>query len=347
MENVATTKPQISVIIPVYNAEKTVDHCISSVIDQTLSLGSGDVELLLVDDGSTDNSLQVCQSRADGIEGIRVIHKSNGGVSTARNAGLDQARGRYVCFLDSDDQLMPDALSIALETAENHDADMVAFGYQSIFPTSDTGARQPDNHCIAKTITCTISKPPTAEQYNTIAELEESLYLFQCWGKLFRREWIGTARFNTDISYGEDTAFLFQLFQQRPHTKLTAIPDILYLYSETSTGLAAGFTLNKPHDIQWQHGIRLSFYDLDSLTDTHKTALFIRLANDVLWAIDSIKRAPRSVTQKQKIEYIDQLEFSPYTKYYHKGLKQAWAGKEVKILYRLNVRFLWKFYIRH
>lgn len=87
--------PKISVIVPVYNAEKYLHRCIDSILAQTFA----DFELLLIDDGSTDKSGEICDEYADKDARIRVFHKANGGVSSARNVGLDNALGEYICFV--------------------------------------------------------------------------------------------------------------------------------------------------------------------------------------------------------------------------------------------------------
>ena len=99
MEN---NNPTISVIVPVYNAEKYLSRCIDSILVQTFTC----FELLLVDDGSTDCSGRICDEYAKRDTRIRVIHKENGGVSSARNLGLDNAKGEWICFCDSDDLLL-------------------------------------------------------------------------------------------------------------------------------------------------------------------------------------------------------------------------------------------------
>lgn len=96
---------KLSVIVPVYNAEKYLDRCIQSIINQTYS----NIELLLVDDGSKDSSAKICDDYALTDKRIRVFHKENGGVSSARNMGLDMATGYYVAFVDADDYLFPKA----------------------------------------------------------------------------------------------------------------------------------------------------------------------------------------------------------------------------------------------
>ena len=94
-------KPSVSVIVPVYNAENTLRACVDSVLAQT----AADFELILIDDGSRDASGLICDAYAEQDERIRVIHQKNAGVSAARNAGMDQARGEYVLVVDSDDSM--------------------------------------------------------------------------------------------------------------------------------------------------------------------------------------------------------------------------------------------------
>lgn len=99
---------KISVIVPIYKAEKTLSKCISSILEQSLP----DFELLLIDDGSSDASSSICEDWADRDERIRVFHQQNAGVSAARNKGLVEATGEYVCFVDSDDWVKTDYLKI-------------------------------------------------------------------------------------------------------------------------------------------------------------------------------------------------------------------------------------------
>lgn len=113
--------PYISVIVPVYQAEKTLDRCIRSVLEQVYS----DYEIILVDDGSRDGSAAVCDGYAAEDSHVRVIHQANAGVSGARNAGIAAAQGQYLLFLDSDDALMPNALDVYAEMSDHGRYDVV------------------------------------------------------------------------------------------------------------------------------------------------------------------------------------------------------------------------------
>ena len=105
----------VSIIVPVYNVEKYLEECLDSIINQTYS----DLDVILVDDGSTDSSPDICERYAEKDNRIRVIHKNTGGASSARNIGLDYAQGEYVYFMDSDDYLEKDAIDLLVRTAED------------------------------------------------------------------------------------------------------------------------------------------------------------------------------------------------------------------------------------
>lgn len=114
---------KISVVIPVYNVEAYLRECVDSVLAQTLQ----DYEIILVDDGATDSSGAICDEYARQDARIRVIHQPNGGLSAARNTGLDAATGKYVYFLDSDDYIRQDSLKLLFDLAEQEQADVVFF----------------------------------------------------------------------------------------------------------------------------------------------------------------------------------------------------------------------------
>ena len=105
---------KVSIIVPIYNVEKYLKKCVNSIINQTYK----SLEIILVDDGSPDRSGALCDRLAEKDSRIRVIHKANGGVSTARNAGIEAATGEYICFVDSDDWLPENAVWDLLSLSE-------------------------------------------------------------------------------------------------------------------------------------------------------------------------------------------------------------------------------------
>jgi len=114
----------VSIVIPIYNVELFLERCLSSITSQTYQ----NLEIILVDDGSTDSSPNICDSWASKDSRIKVIHKSNAGLGMARNTGIDNASGRYICFFDSDDYIALETIETALNTAKKYNADIVAFG---------------------------------------------------------------------------------------------------------------------------------------------------------------------------------------------------------------------------
>ena len=108
--------PKISVIVPVYRVEKYLDRCVESIVNQTF----GDFELILVDDGSPDNCPAMCDAWAKKDDRIQVIHKKNGGLSSARNAGMAKMTGKYVCFIDSDDWVETNTFEVLLELLKKY-----------------------------------------------------------------------------------------------------------------------------------------------------------------------------------------------------------------------------------
>lgn len=134
-------QPFFSIITPVYNAEEYIQKCIESIQDQKFS----DFELLLVNDGSSDNSGGLCDYYAAKDQRIQVFHKKNGGVSSARNFGLDKATGKYIIFLDSDDYFTPDTLVVCKDIIAENSLDILQFSLQGILsngaPSNNTTIR--------------------------------------------------------------------------------------------------------------------------------------------------------------------------------------------------------------
>lgn len=118
----------VSVVVPIYKVEKYLDRCIKSIVEQTYR----ELEIILVDDGSPDNCPQICDEWAERDNRIKVIHKENGGIGMARNSGMEQATGEYICFFDSDDYIEPETIESAYHAALANDADMVCFGINSV-----------------------------------------------------------------------------------------------------------------------------------------------------------------------------------------------------------------------
>lgn len=125
--------PKITVIVPVYNVENYIERCVDSLVRQTLR----DIEILLIDDGSTDQSGRICDKYMLLDERVRTVHKKNAGQGLARNDGIKLAQGEYICFLDSDDYLEKNACEDLYIMLKAHDADMISYGYEIDSPVGE------------------------------------------------------------------------------------------------------------------------------------------------------------------------------------------------------------------
>lgn len=203
----------ISVIIPVYNTEKYIRRCLDSLLSQNQK----DFELILVDDGSTDQSGTICDEYASRDSRIKVFHKKNGGVSSARNIGLEKARGEWIAFVDADDYVDEDYLTIP-ELYES--CDVVQKGYRRIYE-------------IEKIIT-----PITSRKEGIISkglELKRFFvnhHTYALWNKLFKSSVIKGCEFNTDISVGEDFDYFLHFFHKIERYAFVNIGCYYYLDRE-------------------------------------------------------------------------------------------------------------------
>ena len=215
----------ISVIVPVFNVGKYLPCCIESVLNQSFQA----FELILIDDGSTDGCSGVCDSYARKDRRVRVFHKENGGVSSARNIGLDNACGEWVFFLDSDDLLPNRALEI-LAARIAGDVDMVYGAIRKFDENGDSvetiNVIQEGEISVEETLDAFIVPNHRSGDWHR--------YLFN---RIYRMSTINkfSLRFFTDIHYKEDGLFVAQ-YLCRCENKVVCIPDIVYLYRQTAGG---------------------------------------------------------------------------------------------------------------
>lgn len=218
----------VSIIVPVYNAERYLKRCIQSLLNQTYEK----VEIILVDDGSKDNSLRICDEYASSEKRIKVIHKKNGGVSSARNAGLNIAKGEYIQFVDSDDWTESDFTSSLVSTMEKEKADLVISG--AVFVKNENVIRKKLKPQIFEDI---------EEWAKVFGELYRNYFLNSVWNKLFLANKIHN-RFPEDISLGEDCFFVLRYLKQISRIALTDATGYCY-YLETESSLTKQYNDNE------------------------------------------------------------------------------------------------------
>lgn len=224
--------PLVSIIVPVYNAEKTIGRCIESILKQDYT----NFELLMIDDGSKDNSGAICDEYAAADSRIIVIHKENSGVSDSRNMALDMAQGTYLQFLDADDWITPNATRTFVEAAEDHKADMVISDFYRVVDKRVSQKGSIDKEGLL-----------TREEFaSEMMENPSDFYYGVLWNKLYRRDIIEKHHLRMDlkISWCED--FMFNLEYMRHAHDYYVVQLPLYYYVKTKGSLVSqGMSISK------------------------------------------------------------------------------------------------------
>lgn len=224
--------PSVSIIVPVYNAEACLRRCVESVLNQEYA----DFELLLADDGSRDGSGRICDEYAAADSRVRVFHKENSGVSDSRNLCLDQARGRYLQFLDADDWITANATKLLVQAMEEHLCDLVISDFyrvvgERVSPKGDIDEAQ------------VLSREEYASH---MMENPANYYYGVLWNKLYRREIVERHHLRMDpaISWCED--FMFNLEYIRRAETFFALQVPVYYYVKTKGSLCTqGISISK------------------------------------------------------------------------------------------------------
>ena len=304
----------ISVIIPVYNVESYLDECIQSVVNQSYS----DWECILVDDGSTDGSGDICDEWARKDKRIRFVHQENRGVSRARNRGIEESNGEYITFVDSDDWLDSDFLSDLLIDS----ADIVVSGHVIEKDKADQEECKP---MVSKVFLL------NEDSVDDFVALNELFLFFAPWGKLYRSDLMRECRcfFPENCSYGEDLQFNYQYLEHVD--SILQVAKANYHYRKISTESLS--TKKRPNQFfqdyeQWQ--MLKTFYEKRDLwLQPSKELLYKRL-----WGIiyDGIFSTATSNKQILSIKEIDDLK--DYQHVFHCSKWIKWC-----ILHRFTLAF--------
>ena len=219
----------ISVIIPIYNVERYLKRCVDSVLRQE----GVSMEIILVDDGSTDSSGKICDDYASNFTNIRCQHIKNSGPSTAKNIGYDIATGNYVAFIDSDDEIKPDMFCLMLESGYKHNADIVCCNYIQV---DEEGYISHTKHTGQEYVL-------TQDEALKAILIKDKIYS-QCWTKIYKRETLqkNSIRNTEGLKTEEDFIYNIQVFAC---SKTVCIVDKpLYIYTHRSKSLSKDYFRN-------------------------------------------------------------------------------------------------------
>lgn len=244
---------RFSIIIPVYNCENKLHISVNSIINQSYT----DWELILVNDGSTDKSLEICRRYASNDNRIIVIDQKNSGPGSARNNGIRSAKGDYVLFCDADDYLKSHALETANVYIANNDWDIIIWGY------ADT--KKANNMLIMnKHISSDKEFNSNLDFKSSYEKLDDIAFTYPIWNKVYKKSLITRTRavFPAKITVAEDFIFNIQIFKKAEKVLITH--DLMYLYIQHSNSLTTSFNMAKLVGIEFVYT-----YAIKEFSDWH------------------------------------------------------------------------------
>lgn len=274
----------ITVVVPVYNIEQYIDRCVQSIVEQTYS----SLEIILVDDGSTDKSNILCDKWAQKDKRIRVLHKKNGGLSSARNAGIDVAHGSYITFVDGDDYIEPNMYETMLSELKKHKADIVCAGR-----FTHIGEKQIKEEYTIE----------TASEYSNAKAVEKVLYNSEidvaAWDKLYKIEIFDNLRYPIGI-INEDAAIIFQVLYRA--NKIVHCGKPLYHYVYRTNSISKAKYTSKKYDV-YKNCVSISNFIRENF-DKQENACKVYCSLCAAGVLQTIYDTP-GAKKKFKNEYLD------------------------------------------
>ena len=304
----------ISVIVPIYKVEPYLRRCVDSILAQTYH----DIEVILVDDGSPDNCPEMCDEYAAQDERIKVIHKANGGLSSARNVGLDAASGDWVSFIDSDDWIEPDMYEILLQNAENANAEISVGGVNDELVDHD-------RVIVTKTTYHGALKQETLSPTEAMARYFTTSWA--AWDKIYRKELFQTIRFPVG-EINEDEAIVLKLLDTC--TAVSYTNQVFYHYIHRAQSITTSAFSEKK--LAWYRHCQDNLRWIQQYHPELAAFADKRLCSSILWTLREIALSPQNFD-----EIAGSLQ-QDIRSNYHKFFKCALSRSERRRL--LVLRFL-------
>lgn len=285
----------VSIIVPVYNAERVLVRCLDSILTQSYS----HIEVLLVNDGSTDQSGDICHHYAKLDQRVKVIQQKNAGPSAARNTGIQAASGTYIQFVDADDFIERD-MTKELVLAVRNQAELVICGYKSVmFPSKD-------GEVVLPSITGLYDKSKFLEYFG---ELYQDIIIPSIWNKLYDKKTITKylIRFTENVSMGEDLLFNLAFIGQCSHVYLLEKPLYNYVTSDNES-LSRAFNMNfiQNQDMLYDE-VKRFLIEQDRYTDQNVTSLNKTYAIAVVNGLNNLFHTQSHLTPIEQKKTIRQV----------------------------------------
>lgn len=283
----------ISVVVPIYNVEKYISRCINSIINQTYK----NLEIILVDDGSTDKCPLICDNYLNFDKRIKVIHKNNGGLSDARNSGIEIAQGEYIIFIDSDDYVDNKMIEILYKTIKNENCDIAICNYYMV---DEISLKKKSISKLKEKVRIVYGKEKFDYLYN-----EYKMLSVVAWNKLYKKEIFKDIRYPLG-KLNEDEYIICDILSKA--NRIAFIKDSLYYYVQRSNSIIHSFNMKR-------------FDILDSIKDR---AIFFKNNGDV-----------ENCMSTKLLEYL--LTLNLLADYYNSNLRnKAFEMDKVKRIYHLR-----------
>ena len=242
---------EISIVVPVYNVEKYLGNCIESILNQTFK----NFELILVDDGSTDNSGKICDIYEKKDSRIKVIHKNNGGLSSARNAGLDIARGKYIGFVDSDDSIHPEMYEVLYNLIEKYKSDISCCNYKYTYDISNQNHEELNLN--------EVIEMSNIESIEKLYDKDLGVKLVVAWNKLYHKRLFDKIRYKVGRLHEDEFMAHRILYNSK---KITYVDNELYYYLQREGSIMSQISYKRKVDALLSKSDRMMFCNKVGLT---------------------------------------------------------------------------------
>lgn len=252
----------ISVIVPVYNVSKYLNKCVNSIISQSYK----DLEIILVDDGSTDGSSEICDEYVKVDSRVRVIHKENGGLSDARNAGINVAQGEYFVFVDSDDYIDRNMISVLYENIVKYQADIAVCDYDRVDENGNRVADSESTQSIDTIVECVEKKDINSLLYK---KGHPQIDITVAWNKIYHRRLFEKLRYEIGKIHEDEFIIHRLLFEC---SKIVLIYSKLYYYLLRKNSISQIKSAKNMSDAIEARDARRSFYKNKGLTELENLA---------------------------------------------------------------------------
>ena len=312
---------KVSIIVPIYNVEKYIRKCIESIIAQTYT----NIEIILLDDGSPDNSGKICDEYKEKDNRIIVVHKNNTGVSSTRNEGLKIASGEYITFIDADDYIETDMIEILYKALKEYEAEI------SICGTNDLN----ENYDLVKRSKC--KQIIEMNNKDALKELlNEKVFTCVCWGKLYRKYLFENIKFNEKTKIAEDLEVLYRILDSCK--KVVYIPENKYNYI-----LRKNSATKEKFNKDWIREIEISKEILDFIEKKYNNIYEYAAKRYVRINMTCIYKILNSTCNLEDILNL-RKNIKPYYKYYIKSKYVSNKNKIKLIIILINPKILINLY---